>query len=64
MPPQHHWETDMKVKVIGSHQVWFDEKPQGAGYVGEVEDAIGEKLIALGIVEKVAARSHAKVDAK
>lgn len=54
----------MKVKVIGNHQVWFDEKPQGAGYVGEVDDAIGEELVARGIVEKVAARSQKKADAE
>jgi hypothetical protein len=62
MPPQQHWETDMKIKVIGQHEVWFDDKPQSAGYIGEVEDSIGEELIARGIAEKVATRSQKKAD--
>lgn len=64
MPPQHHWETDMKIKIIGTLQVWFDDKPQDAGYVGEVDDAVGENLIALGMAEKVAARPQKKADAE
>jgi len=52
----------MKIKVIGQHEVWFDDKPQSAGYIGEVEDSIGEELIARGIAEKVTARSQKKAD--
>ena len=54
----------MKIKIIGTRQVWFDDEPQDAGYVGEVDDAIGENLIALGMAEKVAARQQKKADAE
>lgn len=52
----------MKIKVIGTRQVWFDEQPQDAGYVGEVDDAVGEHLIELGMAEKVATRQAKKAD--
>ena len=52
----------MKIKILGHHEVWFDDKPQTAGYIGEVEDSIGEELIERGMAEKVAARSQKKAD--
>jgi hypothetical protein len=64
MPPQHHWEISMKIKIIGDREVWFDDQPQVAGYVGEVDDAVGENLIALGMAEKVVARQQKAADTK
>lgn len=52
----------MKIKIIGTRQVWFDDEPRDAGYVGEVDDAVGENLIALGMAEKVVTRQAKKAD--
>jgi hypothetical protein len=54
----------MKIKIIGDREVWFDDQPQVAGYVGEVDDAVGENLIALGMAEKVVARQQKAADTK
>jgi len=43
----------MKIKLTGTRQVWFDGQAQDAGYVGEVDAAVGENLIALGMAVKV-----------
>ena len=41
----------MKIKVIGNRGPWIDGSPRPDGWEGDVDNALGEHLVANGLVE-------------
>jgi len=41
----------MKIKVTGTRRPWIDGSPRPDGWEGEVDNALGEHLVANGLAE-------------
>jgi hypothetical protein len=44
-------ERHMKIKVTGTRRPWIDGSPRPDGWEGEVDNALGEHLVANGLAE-------------
>ena len=45
------WSEHMKIKITGNRGPWIDGSPRPDGWEGEVDNALGEHLVANNLAE-------------